>query len=161
MRGGALPPALLSLSLAMALAFAPRRVWWPCIALFVAIALLVAALPLPRSWVEAVFIGCWVSILACACAVHVTGGVSCLGGLLLSLNVGAWSGAVITLAGVMSDFGLALPCACGVFPAAWIAHRGHPIVVKVIASWLMAIALLSAALQFIPVTPGYLPDHLQ
>ncbi|HET6972107.1 MAG TPA: hypothetical protein VFH92_13350 [Phenylobacterium sp.] len=28
------------------------------------------------------------------------------------------------------------------------------------ASWLIAIAALAAALPFLPVTPGYLPDHL-
>jgi len=32
---------------------------------------------------------------------------------------------------------------------------------KVIASWLVAIALLGGALRLIPVTPGYLPDHLE
>jgi hypothetical protein len=28
------------------------------------------------------------------------------------------------------------------------------------ASWLIAIAALAAALPLLPVTPGYLPDHL-
>jgi hypothetical protein len=35
-----------------------------------------------------------------------------------------------------------------------------PIVVKVVSSWLIAVAVLAATLQFLPVTPGYMPDHL-
>jgi hypothetical protein len=30
-----------------------------------------------------------------------------------------------------------------------------------ICSWLIAVALLMAVLRFLPVTPGYLPDHLE
>ena len=32
---------------------------------------------------------------------------------------------------------------------------------KVLASWLIAIAVLVASLSFLPVTPGYQPDHLE
>ena len=47
---------------------------------------------------------------------------------------------------------------------------GHPrvssrrivrIALWVLASWLAAIAVLGTALRFLPVTPGYLPDHLE
>jgi len=30
-----------------------------------------------------------------------------------------------------------------------------------VSSWLIAIAVLAAALPYLPVTPGYLPDHLE
>lgn len=33
--------------------------------------------------------------------------------------------------------------------------------VKVASSWLIAVAILAVALKFLPVTPGYMPDHLQ
>ena len=39
--------------------------------------------------------------------------------------------------------------------------RGIALVLKVIASWLIAIAVLAALLHILPVTPGYLPDHLE
>jgi hypothetical protein len=32
---------------------------------------------------------------------------------------------------------------------------------RVIGSWLIAVAMLGALLQFLPVTPGYLPDHME
>lgn len=45
--------------------------------------------------------------------------------------------------------------------------RGRPrfcglaLALKVVASWLIAIAVLVASLSFLPVTPGYQPDHLE
>jgi hypothetical protein len=41
------------------------------------------------------------------------------------------------------------------------ARRACALAVKVVVSWLVAIALLNAALHFLPVTPGYLPDHVE
>jgi len=35
------------------------------------------------------------------------------------------------------------------------------IAIGVIASWLLAITVLEATLHFLPVTPGYMPDHLE
>ena len=45
--------------------------------------------------------------------------------------------------------------------AARVASRRVPIAPKVVSSWLIAVALLAVTLQLIPVTPGYLPDHLE
>jgi hypothetical protein len=46
-------------------------------------------------------------------------------------------------------------------PSAWVTRRHGPIPVKVTSSWLIAIAALTVLLQFLPVTPGYIPDHLE
>jgi hypothetical protein len=35
------------------------------------------------------------------------------------------------------------------------------VVVLTLTSWLAAIAALVAILRFLPVTPGYLPDHVE
>jgi hypothetical protein len=58
------------------------------------------------------------------------------------------------------DVAKALVCVLLVFPAAFVVDWRAPIIVKVVASWLIAVAILAATLQFLPVTPGYLPDHL-
>jgi len=47
------------------------------------------------------------------------------------------------------------------FPAAWIADRRVLIALRVVASWLIAVAMLGALLQLLPVTPGYVPDHME
>jgi len=56
-----------------------------------------------------------------------------------------------------STGGLAL----AVLPAVWTVDRRVLIALRVVASWLIAVALLGAILQFIPVTPGYMPDHME
>jgi len=56
-----------------------------------------------------------------------------------------------------STGGLAL----AVLPAVWTVDRRVLIALRVVASWLIAVALLGAMLQLIPVTPGYMPDHME
>jgi hypothetical protein len=116
--------------------------------------------PVSRGWLDCVFLACWVSLAASAAAVHLAGGLRPRGAFALSLNAGFWSGAVIALAGSRLDLLKALPCVLVLFPAALIIGLRAPIVVKVVSSWLIAIAVLAATLQFLPVTPGYLQDHL-
>ena len=55
---------------------------------------------------------------------------------------------------------MALPWVLVTVPAAWLIAHGRGIAVKIVSSWLIAIALLSAALPLTP-TPGYEPDHLE
>lgn len=55
-----------------------------------------------------------------------------------------------------------LPCALFILlTAAVIVRQRAPIAAKVIVSWLIAIALLGATLPFLPVTPGYVSDHME
>jgi len=42
-----------------------------------------------------------------------------------------------------------------------VARRGWALAPKVAAGWLLAIAALNATLAVLPVTPGYLPDHME
>jgi hypothetical protein len=124
-------------------------------------ATLVAIAPVHREWLEGAFLGCWVSVIACAVAVFLPGGVSARGALALSLNAGFWSGAVVAVAGSHFDLLMAVLCVLVVVPGAWIIGARVPIAVKVVSSWLIAVAILAATLQLLPVTPGYLPDHME
>lgn len=163
MRGGVLPPALLFVALGLALAFAPRRAWLPSLlALFATLgAFSLLRLPVPQVWVEGVFLGCWISAIATAASVHLVGGLSPRAALALSLNAGVWASAVVSISGSGLDLLKALPFVLIFFPASWIVHRHGSIPVKVVSSWVIAIAVLAGTLQFLPVTPGYLPDHME
>jgi hypothetical protein len=161
MRGGALPAALLCGAVGLAIAFAPRRAWLPSVVILTATVFIAGTVPFGAGGLETVFLGCWTSVAASAVTVHLPCGLDSRGALALSLNGGFWSGAVIAVAGSSPDLFKALPCVLVSFPAAWIVRSGAPIVVKVISSWLIAIAVLSATLALLPVTPGYLPDHLE
>jgi hypothetical protein len=115
----------------------------------------------PPVWLEAIFLGCWISVIATAASVHVHRGLLPFAALALSLNAGVWASAVVTLSGSRLDLLKALPCVLIFLPASWIARRYHSIPVKVVSSWVIAVAVLAATLQLLPVTPGYLPDHME
>jgi hypothetical protein len=162
MRGGALPPALLFVALGLSLALAPRRARVPAL-----VALLVSAgafsfMPIPQTWLEGVYLAFWTSVIATAASVHfVCGLVHPSAAPALALNAGIWASAVVQLSGSPIDLLHALPFVLVLFPARWLVDRYTAIPVKVVASWVIAVAVLAATLQLIDVTPGYLPDHLE
>ncbi len=160
MRGGALPPAILCATLAFMLVFAPRRAIWPAIGLVITATLAALALPWPHGWLEAVFIGCWVSVVITALLVHLPGRVPLSVALIAGSNAGIWAGATIAEAGTLADAARALPFVLLVFPGRWLAARGASVAVKVASSWLVAVAILAATLPIVP-TPGYVPDHME
>jgi hypothetical protein len=161
MRGGALPPALLCAALGLALAFAPREARAPSLLALMLTTTAVSFAPIPQGWLEAAFLACWVSVIAGAASVYLHDGVGPRAAVALSLNAGLWSGAVVALGGSRLDLAKALPWALVVLPAGWMVRRRTSIALKVVSSWLIAVAVLAAMLQFLPVTPGYLPDHLE
>lgn len=156
-----LPPTLLSAAVGLALVYAAPRQWARAASLLAVTAFTVAMTPLPQAWLEGSFIGCWVSVAATAAMVHFPRGMGCGTGLVLSLNAGLWCGAVVALTGSRMDLVMALPAVLVVLPGAWMLERRAAIVVKVVSSWVIAVAVLAAALQLLPVTPGYLPDHIE
>jgi hypothetical protein len=161
MRGGALPPALLAAALGFALAFVPRRFAPIAIALFAILAIAASFLSISEDLADPIFYGCWASVIATAACVHLPKGLPRNAGLILAANAGAWTGALIAVAGAPLDLLKALPWVAVCFPAAWVIGRGGQIAVKVVASWLIAVALLAAALPTVTPTPGYAPDHME
>jgi hypothetical protein len=159
MNGGALPAALLCAALGLALATAERNAWMIGLAVLTATASAVAFTPVPTRWTNAVFLCCWASVVLSAASVHKPHGLGRIAALALSLNAGFWTGAVTSLSPSKMNLLKALPISLCVFPAMWTIQRGRLIAVKVVSSWLIAVAILAATLQFLPVTPGYLPDH--
>lgn len=160
MRGGALTPALLCAALGLSLASAGARAALRGFAVVVVVACAVVLVPVPGTWADAIFLGCCTSTIASAALVHSPRALKDKEGLGLSLNAGVWTGAVIALAPSKVALLEALPLALCAWPAAWARQRGRAIVLNVLASWLIALAVLAATLQFLSVTPGYLPDHM-
>jgi len=160
MRSGVLPAALLFAALGLALAFAPRSNWRSSLLALVASVGVFNFVPVPHHWLEGAFLGCWISVIATAGSVHLLRGPSPCVALALSLNAGLWSSAVVSLSASRLDLLLALPCVLIVWPAGWLVSRQRSIPLKVVSSWIIAVAVLAGTLQVLPVTPGYLPDHL-
>lgn len=160
MRGGALPPALLMAALGFALAFAPRSTRLPALALAVLGAIAASFAPWPRSWQDPLFLSSWSLIVLAVASVHLPKGVGPRLALSLAGLVGVFAGAVVAVAGRPSDLLKALPPVLIVYPASWLIARKLSIAVKVMSSWLVAIALLAATLPLTTKTPGYAPDHM-
>jgi hypothetical protein len=162
MRGGALPPALLAAALGFALAFAPRRAILPGLVAFIAMAALASLWrPDPRL-ADAIFYACWGSVVITALSVHLPTRFTGLAvALALAANAGLWAGAVIAVAGAPSDLAKSLPWVLICLPAAWLIGRRFQIAIKVVASWLVAVSVLAAALPATTPTPGYVGDHME
>ncbi len=122
-----------------------------------AVAVLIAWRPRAEEGAFALLWGC---VIASAASVHWRGGVPALVAVGLGLATGLAAGAVVAIAGSPRDLALALPLVLLWFPGAWANARGYGIAPKVLASWLIAIAVLAAALPLVP-TPGYVPDHME
>lgn len=160
MRGGALPPALACAALGLALAFVPPNARAKAAAALVVGGCGAALASWPPWAEEAAFLLLWGCVIASAVSVHWRGGLPAAVAVGLGLATGLAVGAVVALAGAPRDLALALPLVLLWVPAAWAIARGYGIAPKVLASWLIAIAVLSAALPLIP-TPGYEPDHME
>jgi hypothetical protein len=106
-------------------------------------------------------LGCWIGVIATAACVYFIRGLGLFAALVLSLDAGIWASAVTSLSGSHLDLLKALPCLAIVSPASWLVRRDDAVPLKVVSSWLIAVAVLAITLQLLPVTPGYLPDHME
>ena len=160
MRGGALPPAILCAALGLVLAFVPLRHALVAAAITAAVAIAVFAVGLPAEWIESLFVGCWVSVIACAMLLFQP--ERWPSGLFLAAaaNAGLWAGAVTAVAGGWTDLAVALPFVLLLVPGRQIVARGWAIALKVFASWLTAVAILATMVALTP-TPGYVMDHME
>jgi hypothetical protein len=165
MRDGMLTGALLCGALALPLGLtSPRtRLWGVSTLVACALAANVAAVHvhIRPDWANAMFLNSWISVVGSASAVYLPCPVGLFAALLLSLNAGIWCGVINALAGPPLGLTQSLLALVALLPVGWAARRNANLAIKVIGSWLVAMAALSATLQFLPVTPGYLPDHLE
>jgi hypothetical protein len=158
MRDAITPSALLFAAVGLALAFAPRSAWLPSLCALACTLAVFFVVSLPRGWVDAYFLGCSLSVIVTAGSIQIFRNIAASAAVALSINTGVW---VSALAGAHLHELAALPCLLFVLPSAWVTRRHGPIQVKITSSWLIAIAALTVLLQFLPVTPGYIPDHLE
>lgn len=160
MRGGFLPPAILIAALGLALAFIPLRRASIAAGLMVLVALVTFWSSPPTRWIEQIFVGCWLSVIATAGLVHRPLKLPPALFLAAAANAGLWAGAVTSVAGRNRDLAIALPCVLLFVVGHPIVARGWGIGLKVLASWLTAVAILATMVSLTP-TPGYKLDHME
>ena len=159
MNGGIVPLLLIGFTVGLMLAFAPPRETWIALAVLTAAALLSFALPigLPET---TLFVGLWGSMAIIAATTYFRVARAPAVTLSLSLIAGLCIGTGAAYSKDGGGLALALLFALASFPGKWILARKFDIVVKVVASWMIAIASLSMFVSLMP-TPGYKPDHME
>jgi len=161
MRAGVVPAALLFVALGLALASTHRGARAASLLALVATLAVFSFVRLPQYWLDAVFWGCWLAVIATAASVHFARRLAPIAALALSIDAGIWASALLSLSGSRLDLLKAVPFSLIVVPASWVVHRHDSVPIKVVSSWVIAVAVLGLSLQLLPVTPGYLPDHME
>lgn len=160
MNGGLLPLLLICVTLGLSLALAPWRMAWFAVAAMTVSALLLSLARLAPDTSDAIFVGLWLSVIVTAVLTYLPRRYADRLMIPAGLNAGAWAGALSAVSDKRGDLILAIGAALLFIPARWFTLRGYHIVIKVVASWMIAIASLSMFVSFMP-TPGYKPDHME
>ena len=160
MNGGIVPSLLVCATMALLLSFTSGRLAWLAVAAMAVAATAIAMIGLPQNSTTIVFAGVWMTIIAAAAVTYLPTSNAQRWALPLAVAAGAGVGSLASLSGRKSDLLLALPFSLFFIPGRWVVARGYGLAHKIIASWMIAIALLSAFVSMTP-TPGYQPDHME
>lgn len=160
MNAGFLPPALLCAALGLALTKTPVKIATMAIVTLVATALLSFVVIPADPWETAAMLALWISAAITAGLAYLPSGVNGVWVFLASINAGLWVGVVAQSAGGGGGMAAAWPLALLFLPAAWLVEKQLGVVVKIAASWIVAVSILAGMVAISPV-PGYEPDHME
>ncbi|MEO6248156.1 MAG: hypothetical protein ABIO85_06185 [Sphingomicrobium sp.] len=160
MNAGILPIAILFFALGLGLSFSPLRAALVAVAAMVVAAVALSYAPLPRAWLEAVFVGLWVSVIGSICLAYVPRRVPQSLAIAAGLNGGVWAGSLAGLATMRPGMVMVMPLVLSLFLGRAVVALRQPIAVKVVGSWVIAVATLAIFVSLTP-TPGYQQDHMQ
>lgn len=160
MNAGILPICLLFLAVGLSLSFAALRGALIGAAVLIAAALLAASLRPAQGALEPLFVGLWISVIATVGLMHLPNRIALVWAVATGINAGAWAGALAASSSLRWQMLFALPILLIMLPGRWLVERGHGIGLKVVGSWVVAIATLAIFVSLTP-TPGYKPDHMQ
>lgn len=146
MRDGALPAILLCVIAGMPLVNASRRAAATSVLLLLFAALTASALIVPFELRLAVVVLCWGLVIVGALGVLRARPLPVTVTILFATAAGLSTSAMTALVGQLSVLALSLPWVAVWIPATLLAGSGRAIIVKVLASWILAVALLSTGL---------------
>lgn len=160
MNGGIVPSLVLCATIGLLLSSTSPRVAWSGVACLVASSVIASLLTLQAGLMNAIFIGLWLSIILTAALTYLPSDVARRWAIPLATVDGIWVGTLASSSGRKSDLVFALPASLLFLAGRWIVARGYGLGVKIVASWMIAIASLSLFVSLTP-TPGYTPDHME
>lgn len=154
---GVLPSVLVAAAFGIALANARASRRGIALAVFVVIVAVFAPIAIPDAARGAARFAGWIAIVVCCASVHLPHAFAARATIGLAAVAGFASGVVsVGAEAIVLPPIAAATCVTTIAVAARV-----PLAARVVSSWLIAVALLAATLQTLPVTPGYQPDHLE
>lgn len=160
MRDGALPAMLLCLALGLLLAQASGRGRAAAAVALIMVAVPIGGLAWPIAWQGLLLLSCWGMTLLLIGGVYVARAVPVSVAVAAALLGGVLAGAITSEVGRVGVLVVALLCVLVAWPGAWLIRRQQAIVVKVLASWLLAVAMLSAGVTLASRDANAGADHL-
>ena len=160
MNAGVLPIAILFFALGLGLSFAAPRAAMTGVAAMAVTALLVSLLPFAHRLLEPVFVGLWLSVIASVCLAYLPHRLTPTLTFAAGVNAGLWAGALAAVSAMRLSMIAVIPLVLSVVVGRKIVSWGQPIAVKVVGSWVIAVATLAIFVSLTPI-PGYKQDHMQ
>ncbi len=152
-------PILLGMAVGLLLAGVPPRTMWWAAAAFLGAAIVGTFVSL-RTTPELSVTALRISAIAAALSVYARQNGRTVASIPLSLISGFVIGSSAGSSGNLAMLALGLASMLIALPARLITHRIMVVARKVVASWIIAIALLSLGVSMVS-TPGYRPDHME
>ena len=146
MRDGALPAIALCLIFGMMLAYVAPRTALAASLLAAAVAVVESAIVIPVEWRSAIVIGCWSATMLFAISVYAARPLPAWAAGCSAVIAGLLVGLITDQIGRPGVLAIALPCLLIQFPARWLVSVRRAIFLKVLTSWIVAVALLSIGL---------------
>ncbi len=153
------PAAMVFAALGLMLAFVPRKTAAASIALAVVLALAASQSNLAATTNDAAIMLCWTVVSVLAVRTYWPRAEARLNNLALSAIAGIFSGTAIAASAAPSTLWQPLLASVIIVPATLAVDRGYAVVARVVASWLVAVAILAALLPYVVAHPGYVPEH--
>ncbi len=153
------PAAMVFAALGLMLAFVPRRTGAAGIALAIVLASLASLWNLGAFPNDAAIMTCWGTVAVMAALTYWPRPLARRTNLAVAAIAGIVSGLAITASTTPSSLWQPLLASLIIIPATVAVERGYGVAPRVVASWLVAVAVLAALLPYVIAHPGYVADH--
>jgi hypothetical protein len=153
------PATMVFAALGLMLSFVPRKTAAVGIILAAVLAVAASQAPLGATANDAAIMACWAVLAVLAARTYRPSRAARPSNLAISAAAGLVSGTAIAASATPSTLWQPMLAVLVVIPATIVVERGYAVAPRVVASWLVAVALLAALLPYVVVHPGYVADH--
>ena len=156
-----LPVAILVAALALMLGFTSRSTAARGVTIAVSAALANSWIKIPLTFSTALVTICCLGTIVFVLFIYWPGRLSRTIALVFSAIAGVITGLGTGLMLLPQSLFPVMAAGALVLPSLLLVERGYAIAIRVVASWLVAIAVLAALLPYLVVHPGYVQEHRQ